>query len=369
MTVFQDYALFPHMNVRQNGIRAVDAPRSERERIEQAEKALESSALSGFGDRKVHQISGGQRQRVALARAIVIKPAVLLLDEPLGALDVKIRRQMQDELRQLQRRLGATFIHVTHDQEEAMSIADTILLLNKGRIEDVGPPERIYRKPASLFAATFMGEANLVQGRISRTVNGSVSIDTSLRVNIPAAGAGSSAGACTSRSAPSASAWESQRMDPGFARQGHAERVRFPRHASDGARRRSATDGNRLLLRLPPELNCTGFEPCFGFLPRHHAHQRGQHLNRTISQTVQQSVRTCARPRRDCAALRVYVRTLFSETALSLFAEGGLSRRYDPEDRQATAHQALADLLLLREQGEAFPFGAAARAGDADGGI
>ena len=190
VTVFQDYALFPHMNVRQNTAFGLSMRRvPERERIEQAERALEVVGLSGLGDRKVHQISGGQRQRVALARAIVINPAVLLLDEPLGALDVKIRRQMQDELRQLQRRLGATFIHVTHDQEEAMSIADTILLLNKGRIEDVGPPERIYRKPASLFAATFMGEANLVQGRISKTVNGSVSVETPFG-QIPAAGAG-----------------------------------------------------------------------------------------------------------------------------------------------------------------------------------
>jgi spermidine/putrescine transport system ATP-binding protein len=190
VTVFQDYALFPHMTVRQNTAFGLSMRRvPERERIAQAEKALEIVGLAGFGDRKVHQISGGQRQRVALARAIVIKPAVLLLDEPLGALDVKIRRQMQDELRQLQRALGATFIHVTHDQEEAMSIADTVLLLNKGRIEDVGPPERIYKKPASLFAATFMGEANLVRGRISRAVNGCVSVETPFG-QIPAIGAG-----------------------------------------------------------------------------------------------------------------------------------------------------------------------------------
>jgi len=190
VTVFQDYALFPHMTVRQNTAFGLSMRRvPERERTAQAEKALEIVGLAGFGDRKVHQISGGQRQRVALARAIVIKPAVLLLDEPLGALDVKIRRQMQDELRQLQRALGATFMHVTHDQEEAMSIADTILLLNKGRVEDVGPPERIYKKPASLFAAAFMGEANLLQGRISNAVNGSVSVETSVG-RIPAKGAG-----------------------------------------------------------------------------------------------------------------------------------------------------------------------------------
>jgi spermidine/putrescine transport system ATP-binding protein len=190
VTVFQDYALFPHMNVRQNTAFGLSMRRvPERERIERAEKALQVVGLAGFGDRKVHQISGGQRQRVALARAIVINPAVLLLDEPLGALDVKIRRQMQDELRQLQRALGATFIHVTHDQEEAMSIADTILLLNKGRIEDAGPPERVYKRPASLFAATFMGEANLVQGHISSAVNGSVAVETPFG-RIPAAGTG-----------------------------------------------------------------------------------------------------------------------------------------------------------------------------------
>ena len=155
VTVFQDYALFPHMTVRQNvafGLTMRRVP--EPDRTAQADKALKIVGLAGFGDRRVHQISGGQRQRVALARAIVIKPAVLLLDEPLGALDVKIRRQMQDELRHLQRTLGATFIHVTHDQEEAMSIGDTILLLNKGGIEDMGPPERIYKQPTSLFAAT-----------------------------------------------------------------------------------------------------------------------------------------------------------------------------------------------------------------------
>ncbi len=190
VTVFQDYALFPHMTVRQNvafglSMRRVPEP----DRTAQADKALEIVGLAGFGDRRVHQISGGQRQRVALARAIVIKPAVLLLDEPLGALDVKIRRQMQDELRHLQRTLGATFIHVTHDQEEAMSIGDTILLLNKGGIEDMGPPERIYKQPASLFAATFMGETNLVRGQVCSAVNGTVSVDTPLG-KIPAKGSG-----------------------------------------------------------------------------------------------------------------------------------------------------------------------------------
>ncbi|MGE4248303.1 MAG: ABC transporter ATP-binding protein [Parvibaculaceae bacterium] len=188
VTVFQDYALFPHMTIIQNvafGLSMRGVARAER--MAQAEKALEKVGLGGFGGRKVHQISGGQRQRVALARAIVIRPAVLLLDEPLGALDVKIRRQMQDELRQLQRALGATFIHVTHDQEEAMSIADTVLLLNKGAVEDMGPPERVYKRPASVFTATFMGEANLLKGTVCAEAGGTVTVDTPLG-RLPAAG-------------------------------------------------------------------------------------------------------------------------------------------------------------------------------------
>jgi spermidine/putrescine transport system ATP-binding protein len=254
VTVFQDYALFPHMNVRQNTAFGLSMRRvPERERIKQAEKALEVVGLSGFGDRKVHQISGGQRQRVALARAIVIKPAVLLLDEPLGALDVKIRKQMQDELRQLQRTLGATFIHVTHDQEEAMSIADTILLLNKGRIEDVGPPERIYKKPASLFAATFMGEANLVQGRISKAVNGSVSVETPFG-QIPATGTGevgrrvhiSIRPECIRTGSP---------PDASGVSLGTAKLSEFVFQGTHRRCKAAIGDGadSRLLLRLPPE--------------------------------------------------------------------------------------------------------------------
>ena len=147
------------------GLEMRRVPKRERARL--AAEALTLVGLEGFGNRRVHELSGGQRQRVALARAIVIGPAVLLLDEPLGALDVKIRRQMQAELHALQRSLAATFIHVTHDQEEAMSIADTIVLLNRGRVEDIGPPERVYRRPASLFAATFMGDTESLRGRRS----------------------------------------------------------------------------------------------------------------------------------------------------------------------------------------------------------
>ena len=184
VTVFQDYALFPHMTVRDNvafGLAMRRVPK--RQRSELADAALSQVGLAGFGDRRIHQISGGQRQRVALARAIVIEPAVLLLDEPLGALDVKIRRQMQNELHSLQRQLNATFIHVTHDQEEAMSLADTIVLLNHGRIEDAGDPERIYREPASLWSRQpFMGDTNIheryrVQGPADRS---GVAVETAI---------------------------------------------------------------------------------------------------------------------------------------------------------------------------------------------
>ncbi len=123
--------------------------------------------LEATFDRKPHQLSGGQRQRVALARALVVEPKVLLLDEPLGALDLKLRRQMQDELKLLQKRVGTTFVHVTHDQEEAMALADTLVVMNKGRIEDMGPAERVYARPATLFTAGFMGEVTVLSGRVA----------------------------------------------------------------------------------------------------------------------------------------------------------------------------------------------------------
>jgi spermidine/putrescine transport system ATP-binding protein len=166
-TVFQDYALFPHMSVRANvgfGLAMRRVPREERRR--RADDMLQLVGLEGMGGRGIHQLSGGQRQRVALARAIAVQPKVLLLDEPLGALDLSLRRQMQEELVRIQKRVGTTFIHVTHDQEEAMSIADRIVVMNKGRVEDAGPPSRVYLRPASLFAATFMGESNILQGEV-----------------------------------------------------------------------------------------------------------------------------------------------------------------------------------------------------------
>ena len=164
-TMFQDYALFPHMNLRDNvrfGPRMAGVTKAARHR-----KAEELLALVGLADaagKRPHALSGGQRQRVALARALAVDPEVLLLDEPLGALDLKLRRAMQDELKTIQRKLGTTFVHVTHDQEEAMAIADRIVVMNRGRIEDVGPPDRVYRKPRTLFAAGFMGEMNRIAG-------------------------------------------------------------------------------------------------------------------------------------------------------------------------------------------------------------
>jgi len=165
-TTFQDYALFPHMSLRDNvgfGLRMAGVGRRERDR--RAEEKLDMVGLKHAAGTRPHELSGGQRQRVALARALAVEPDVLLLDEPLGALDLKLRRAMQDELKNIQRRVGTTFVHVTHDQEEAMAIADRIVVMNAGRIEDVGPPARIYRRPDSLFAAEFMGEMNRFPGQ------------------------------------------------------------------------------------------------------------------------------------------------------------------------------------------------------------
>ncbi|AZL59672.1 ABC transporter ATP-binding protein [Tabrizicola piscis] len=162
-TVFQDYALFPHMSLRDNvgfGLRMRGVDRAKR--AAKAEAMLALVGLEGRGDRRPHELSGGQRQRVALARALAVEPKVLLLDEPLGALDLKLRRQMQEELKAIQRRVGTTFVHVTHDQEEAMAIADRIVVMNAGRVEDFGPPREVYLHPKTLFTAGFMGEVNRV---------------------------------------------------------------------------------------------------------------------------------------------------------------------------------------------------------------
>src|SRR5580698_6243651 len=161
-TVFQDYALFPHMDVVTNveyGLRVAGIKRDERRR--RADEALAMVRLEGFSERRPAQLSGGQRQRVALARAIVNEPSVLLLDEPLGALDLKLRQEMQTELKAIQRRIGITFLYVTHDQEEAMAMSDRIAIMNKGVIEQVGAPKEIYELPASPFVASFIGTSNV----------------------------------------------------------------------------------------------------------------------------------------------------------------------------------------------------------------
>jgi putative spermidine/putrescine transport system ATP-binding protein len=163
-TVFQDYALFPHMTVMQNiqyGLRVRRVPKGERR--ERAARALEMVQLGGLGDRKPTQLSGGQRQRVALARAIVNQPQVLLLDEPLGALDFKLRQEMQIELQHVQREVGITFLYVTHDQEEALAMSDRIAVLSQGRIEQVGTPLEVYERPQTDFVAGFIGISNLIE--------------------------------------------------------------------------------------------------------------------------------------------------------------------------------------------------------------
>ena len=171
-TVFQDYALFPHMNVRDNvayGLKVKGVGKSER--LSRAEEALGMVALAGYGDRKPVQLSGGQRQRVALARALVNRPRVLLLDEPLGALDLKLREQMQSELKSLQ--LGITFIFVTHDQTDALSMSDRVAVFNKGRIEQVDTPRNLYMKPATPFVAEFVGTSNVLRGELAQLLTGS----------------------------------------------------------------------------------------------------------------------------------------------------------------------------------------------------
>jgi len=165
--VFQNYALFPHMTVSDNiafGLRSMRVSSSEvRSRVEEA---IRTAKLDGLGRRRPHELSGGQQQRVALARALVNRPAVLLLDEPLGALDLRIRRHMQLELKRIQREVGITFVYVTHDQEEALALSDRIAVMNAGSIEQVGAPEEIYLRPSSIFVARFIGEMNTLEGTI-----------------------------------------------------------------------------------------------------------------------------------------------------------------------------------------------------------
>lgn len=173
-TVFQDYALFPHMSIQLNveyGLRARKIPKPERARL--ASEAIESVKLTHLADRLPHQLSGGQRQRIALARALVLRPRVLLLDEPLGALDKQLREEMQVELKRIQREAGITFIFVTHDQEEAMRMSDRIAVFNQGKIEQIGTPREVYESPSSTFVASFLGVSNLISGSKAKELFGS----------------------------------------------------------------------------------------------------------------------------------------------------------------------------------------------------
>lgn len=164
-TVFQKYALFPHMNIFDNiafGLKLKKLPKEEIET--EVKKMLHLVALDGFEKRKVDSLSGGQQQRVAIARALVNKPEILLLDEPLGALDLKLRKEMQIELKKIQKEVGITFVFVTHDQEEALTMSDTIIVMNKGVIQQMGTPQDIYNEPANAFVADFIGESNIIDG-------------------------------------------------------------------------------------------------------------------------------------------------------------------------------------------------------------
>jgi putative spermidine/putrescine transport system ATP-binding protein len=176
--LFQSYALFPHMTVAENiafPLRMRGVPLAERRR--KVDSALALVKLNGFGSRRPSQLSGGQQQRVALARALVFEPPVLLLDEPLGALDAKLRTEMQLELKQLHQKLGTTIVYVTHDQEEALTMSDRIAVFDKGRLSQVGTPHQLYREPSNRFVAEFIGETSIVAGRLVRAGDGCCTID------------------------------------------------------------------------------------------------------------------------------------------------------------------------------------------------
>ena len=177
-TVFQSYALFPHMNVAQNvgyGLKLLHPTKDELK--QRVAESLRMVQLEGYEKRMPAQLSGGQKQRVAIARALVLRPKVLLLDEPLGALDLQLRRQMQEELKRMQRESGVTFIYITHDQEEALNMSTRIVIMNGGHIQQIGSPEDVYERPANAFAAGFIGQSNLLRGVIRSVADGSATLD------------------------------------------------------------------------------------------------------------------------------------------------------------------------------------------------
>jgi putative spermidine/putrescine transport system ATP-binding protein len=194
-TVFQDYALFPHMSVGENvgyGLMIRRVPRRDRDR--RVIEALEMVRLAGYEKRRPSQLSGGQRQRVALARALINRPRVLLLDEPLGALDLKLREEMQLELKTIQREVRITFVYVTHDQEEALAMSDRLAVFNLGRIEQVGTPAEVYEHPATTFVAGFVGTSNLLRGEVARSILGAAGTFTVRPEKIRLAGPDEAAG-------------------------------------------------------------------------------------------------------------------------------------------------------------------------------
>ncbi|MBN9669201.1 ABC transporter ATP-binding protein [Roseibium aggregatum] len=179
--IFQNLALFPLMSVAENiafplEVRGV----GKKDRLKRADELLEMIALPGVGGKKVHELSGGQRQRVAIARALAVEPDILLLDEPLSALDLKLRHHMRTELRAIQQRVGLTFIYITHDQGEALTMSDRVAVMNKGVIEQVDPPETIYNRPKTSFVASFVGETNAIEGKVASQTEGVVALDTQI---------------------------------------------------------------------------------------------------------------------------------------------------------------------------------------------
>ena len=177
-TVFQNYALFPHMNVQRNIAYSLNLRKVKKDEMaRRVDELLSIVQLEGYGKRMPAQLSGGQRQRVAIARALACDPQLLLLDEPLGALDLQLRRQMQVELKALQKKLGITFIYITHDQEEALNMSDLIAVMNGGRFEQIGAPEEIYEHPTTRFAAQFIGQSNIIEGTVLSSRNGQTTLE------------------------------------------------------------------------------------------------------------------------------------------------------------------------------------------------